>query len=91
MSTLSTAGAVTSTDMERAATNLKATRIPIVVITAGTPLDRFLHSAQSDKAFFSRAATAGPLSTAPSTPNREPWQGQSQVRSSVFQCTMQPR
>ena len=33
----------------------------------------------------------GPLITAPSPANRETWQGQSQVFSTVFQRTMQPR
>ena len=36
-------------------------------------------------------STAGPSMTAPSGAKREPWQGQSQVDSAVFQLTMQPR
>jgi hypothetical protein len=39
----------------------------------------------------SSGRTAGPCTTAPSRANREPWQGQSQVRSAPFQSTMQPR
>jgi hypothetical protein len=39
----------------------------------------------------SKGATAGPASTAPCAVKREPWQGQSQVRSSAFQPTTQPR
>ena len=35
--------------------------------------------------------TAGPSITSPLPAKREPWQGQSQVRSAVFQLTMQPR
>ena len=35
--------------------------------------------------------TAGPIRTSPRGPKREPWQGQSQVRSPEFQFTMQPR
>jgi hypothetical protein len=34
---------------------------------------------------------AGPFSAVPSGPNWEPWQGQSQQRSKLFQCTWQPR
>ena len=35
--------------------------------------------------------TAGPSMTSPVAAKREPWQGQSQVRSAEFQLTMQPR
>ena len=35
--------------------------------------------------------TAGPSITSPVAAKREPWQGQSHVRSPVFQLTMQPR
>ena len=35
--------------------------------------------------------TAGPWMTLPSVSKRDPWQGQSQVFSAVFQETMQPR
>src|SRR5688500_8458470 len=35
-----------------------------------------------------RSATDGPFSTLPSASKREPWQGQSQVVSVRFQCTM---
>src|SRR2546423_6687230 len=35
-----------------------------------------------------RSATDGPFSTLPSGSKREPWQGQSQVVSFRFQCTM---
>src|SRR5688572_15091765 len=44
-----------------------------------------------DSPFFSigaRSATDGPFSTLPSASKREPWQGQSQVVSVRFQCTM---
>ena len=37
------------------------------------------------------ALTAGPSMTAPVIVKREPWQGQSQVRSAVFHSTRQPR
>jgi hypothetical protein len=39
----------------------------------------------------SRSTTAGPVSTRPSHAKREPWQGQSQLRSAGFQVTWQPR
>jgi hypothetical protein len=39
----------------------------------------------------SRSLTAGPWMTLPSLSKRDPWQGQSQVFSAVFQETMQPR
>lgn len=35
-----------------------------------------------------RSATDGPFNTFPCASNREPWQGQSQVVSVRFQCTM---
>ena len=35
--------------------------------------------------------TAGPSSTAPSTSNREPWHGQSQLRSAPLKRSRQPR
>src|SRR2546423_6816117 len=38
-----------------------------------------------------RGEMAGPLSAVPSGANCEPWQGQSQQRSKLFQCTWQPR
>src|SRR5690606_23861469 len=38
-----------------------------------------------------RGVGAGPLITSPSGAKREPWQGQSQLRSTSFQCTMHPR
>src|SRR5437879_1263440 len=38
-----------------------------------------------------RGEKAGPLSAVPSGANCEPWQGQSQQRSKLFQCTWQPR
>jgi hypothetical protein len=38
-----------------------------------------------------RGFTAGPCTTAPSEEKRDPWQGQSQVFSALFQLTMQPR
>jgi hypothetical protein len=37
-----------------------------------------------------RGFVAGPWITSPLSSNREPWQGQSQVRSVAFQPTMQP-
>ena len=36
-------------------------------------------------------AIAGPSITVPSGLNRLPWQGQSQLVSTLFQCTLQPR
>jgi hypothetical protein len=35
--------------------------------------------------------TAGPCNTEPSTSNREPWHGQSQLRSALLNATRQPR
>src|SRR3982751_1675794 len=37
-----------------------------------------------------RGDSAGPAITDPSVANREPWHGQSQVRSAVFQVTRHP-
>ena len=39
----------------------------------------------------SSRCTAGPCSTLPSGAKREPWHGQSQLRSARFQLTWQPR
>ena len=39
----------------------------------------------------SSGVTAGPASTAPSTSKREPWHGQSQLRSASLKCSRQPR
>ena len=38
-----------------------------------------------------KSVFAGPLMTLPSLSKRDPWQGQSQVFSAAFHCTMQPR
>src|SRR5215216_1033460 len=45
--------------------------------------------AQTDLRFSGRVA--GPSSTAPSTSKREPWHGQSQLRSAALNRTRQPR
>src|SRR4051812_19141368 len=45
-------------------------------------------SSTSDHCTFSNGSSAGPESTSPVGLKREPWQGQSQVRSAAFQCTM---
>jgi hypothetical protein len=47
-------------------------------------------SVRSDSA-DRRLRTAGPSRTAPSTSKREPWHGQSHVRSAVLKVTSQPR
>ena len=38
-----------------------------------------------------RGWVAGPASTSPSTSKRDPWHGQSQLRSAALKCTRQPR
>src|SRR5829696_5307152 len=46
---------------------------------------------QSSSGLRSSRCTAGPCSTSPSGAKRDPWHGQSQLRSARFQLTWQPR
>ena len=54
---------------------------------------RLTSAGEADRGASRRSSglTAGPASTVPSTSKREPWQGQSQVRSASFQRVRQPR
>lgn len=52
------------------------------------PANCKLENHESPFSTGARSATDGPFSTLPSASKREPWQGQSQVVSLRFQCTM---
>jgi hypothetical protein len=49
------------------------------------------HESRAGVARFASGFVAGPSRISPSTLNREPWHGQSQLRSAAFHATWQPR
>jgi hypothetical protein len=68
--------------------------LPAARTTHGKPARSSLPPNRPRASYSSAAASglmAGPLTTCPSVWKREPWQGQSQVRSFEFHCTTQPR
>ena len=64
--------------------------LTLVIAHIGMPEHRDARAAHEASARGS-GAIAGPVSTSPVGAKREPWQGQSQLVSSAFQWTMQPR
>ncbi len=66
----------------------RARRLRDAITTVGSA---GIRDASQSSGLRSSRCTAGPCSTSPSGAKREPWHGQSQLRSAVLNATRQPR